>query len=84
MGGDKTVTVLGSAAQTLVGITAVQARVDGGEWIAATAVDGLFDGPRESFKVTTGALSTGKHTIEVEAFNAAGQKSTEKVEVAIP
>jgi len=84
IGPDKTVKVQGVASQALVSITAVQYRIDGGEWLAAVSADGLFDGPRESFTVTTVPLSSGKHTIEVEAFNSAGQKATEKTEVTVP
>jgi sugar lactone lactonase YvrE len=84
IGADKTVTIQGVASQALVAVTAVQVRVDGGDWLAAAPQDGLFDGPREPFIFVTSSLSTGKHTIEVEAFNAAGQKSTEKTDVLIP
>ena len=84
VGTDKTVTIQGVATQSLVGVVAVQVRVDGGDWMAAGAQDGLFDGPREPFLFVTSALTPGKHTVEVEAFNSAGQKTMEKVEVVIP
>jgi hypothetical protein len=83
-GPDKTVTIHGAATQTLVAITAVQVRVDGGDWLAAAPQDGLFDGPAEPFTFVTAGLSSGKHTIEVEVFNAAGQKTMEKTEVTVP
>jgi sugar lactone lactonase YvrE len=84
IGPDRTVTLRGVASQSLIGVTAVQYRVDGGEWMAAAPQDGLFDGPREPFQAVTHALTAGKHSIEVEVFNAAGQKATEKTDVVIP
>jgi len=84
IGDDKKVTIRGVATQSLVGVTAVQARVDGGDWMAAIALDGLFDGPKEPFMYISNPLSPGKHTVEVEVFNAAGLKSTQKTEITIP
>ena len=48
------------------------------------ATDGPFDSPRESFALVTEPLTPGKPTIEVLAFNAAGNKTVEKVTVDIP
>jgi sugar lactone lactonase YvrE len=84
IGEDRRVTIRGVASQSLVGVTAAQARVDGGEWTAAIALDGLFDGPKESFMYISNPLSPGKHSFDVEVFNAAGLKSTQKTEVTIP
>ncbi len=84
VGLDRTVTIQGEVSQALIGVVAVQVRVDSGDWMAAAPQDGLFDGPREAFVFVTTALAPGKHTIEVEAFNSAGQKTVEKAEVLIP
>ena len=84
VGLDKSVVVQGIAAQSLIAITAVQVRIDGGEWMAASPLDGLFDGPREQFSYISRQLTSGKHTVEVEAFNSAAQKSLQKVEVVVP
>lgn len=84
IGSDKTVTVQGVATQSMIGVIAVQVRVDGGDWMAAAPQDGLFDGPREPFQFVTKPLLSGKHTVEVEVFNSAGQKTMEKVEVQVP
>ena len=70
--------------QPRVSITAAQYRVDGGDWFAAAPTNGLFGSLREPFTVETTPLTSGKHTIEVEAFNAAGGKSLEKIEVTVP
>jgi hypothetical protein len=74
----------GSIAQNLIAVTAVQYRVDGGDWIAAAPKDGLFDSPQESFALIAGPLTKGAHTIEIAAFNAAGMKATDKVTVEVP
>lgn len=80
---DRTVSIEGTAVQTLIPITAVQFRVDGGEWLAAAPRDGIFDGGTENFSIVTSALIAGKHVIEVKAFNAANNTATEKVEIEV-
>ncbi len=84
IGSDRTVTVRGIASQSLIAVTAVQVRIDGGDWMAAAAQDGLFDSSSEAFTFQSSAQLPGKHTVDVEAFNAAGQRSTVKSEVLIP
>lgn len=81
---DKRVNLQGTLTQTRVTITAGQYRIDGGDWFAAAPTDGLFDSMREAFTIETLPLTSGKHTIEVEAFNSAGGKSLEKLEVTVP
>jgi hypothetical protein len=44
----------------------LQFRVDGGEWLPLVAVDGRFDEPVEKWKLTTGPLAAGTHTLEVQ------------------
>ncbi len=80
---DRTVILEGVALQTLIPISAVQFRVDNGEWLAAVPHDGIFDGAVENFTVGTSALTPGKHTIEVKAFNAANNTATEKMDVEV-
>jgi hypothetical protein len=81
---DKRVLVKGNMTQARVAVTAGQYRIDGGDWFAVAPADGLFDSMNEYFTVETTPLTSGKHTIEVEAFNAAGGKSLEKIEVTLP
>ncbi len=76
-------TLTGIASSKLVEITGVQYRVDGGPWNAAAADDGVFDSPEESFTITTGSLSTGKHKVEVEAIDKAGNSASQTVEVKV-
>jgi hypothetical protein len=45
---------------------ALQFRVDGGEWLPLVAVDGRFDEPVEKWTLTTGPLTAGTHTLEVQ------------------
>ena len=44
----------------------VKYRVDGGEWLPVTAVDGAFDEPREKWTLTTSPLAAGTHVLEVQ------------------
>jgi sugar lactone lactonase YvrE len=76
-------TISGTAASQLVEITGVQFRVDGGTWTAAAAEDGVFDSLYESFTATTGDLSIGKHKVEIQAIDSAGNATTSAVEVQV-
>ena len=44
----------------------VQYRVDGGEWLPVTALDGAFDEPSEKWALTTVPLAQGPHVLEVQ------------------
>jgi sugar lactone lactonase YvrE len=69
---DKTVHVEGIAYQKLVGISCVQYRVDSGEWAAAAPNDGIYGSNLESFTIATQPLESGEHSVEVKAFDQAG------------
>lgn len=77
-GPDGAVRILGAVLQKLVPVTGVQYRLDGGEWLAASANDGIFDSDLEGFSITV-AGGSAQRTLEVRAFNAAGLVSTEKM-----
>jgi hypothetical protein len=64
-----------------VAIRGVQFRIDGGAWFAAAAKDGIFDSATEEFIVTTPALAAGRHTIEVQAQDEAGNAVETRAEV---
>ncbi|MBV9848063.1 MAG: hypothetical protein JO250_00095 [Armatimonadetes bacterium] len=81
---DKTVTVHGVAQTKLAFVKAVQGRADGGDFVAALADDGLFDSPLEAFTLTLGPLSSGAHTIEVQAVDQAGNAATATRKVTVP
>lgn len=83
IGANGSVTMEGVVLQQHVPVTAVQFRVDGGEWLAAAPADGIFDSSIEQFRIETGPLSKGFHSVEIKAFNAAGNSSTEKRTVEV-
>jgi WD40 repeat protein len=80
-GDDGAVTLEGSALQTGAAIRAVQFRVDGGDWTAAIATDGLFDSTLESFSLTTPTLTKVKHRLEVQVQDEAGNTATQTIDI---
>jgi hypothetical protein len=80
---DKTVTISGVATSSIVFVKAVQYRVDGGDWMAAGADDGLFDSTREAYSFTTNALTVGAHTIQVQTVDLAGNSITSTVKADV-
>ncbi|MBC8104459.1 MAG: hypothetical protein H7Z41_17930 [Cytophagales bacterium] len=81
-GADRTATLEGQASQSGASLRAVQFRVDGGDWTAAIALDGLFDSGLESFTLSTSPLAPGRpHTLEVQAQDEAGNLATQTVTV---
>ena len=80
----KTVTLHGTALTKLAFVQAVQAKADTGDFVAASADDGLFDSINEPFTLTLPALSSGSHKIEVQALDQAGNKATQTVSVSVP
>ena len=83
-GADKTTTLHGTVTTGLAFVKAVQAKVDGGDVVAASADDGLFDSSSESFTLTLPALAPGKHAVEVQALDQAGNSATQTVTVTVP
>ena len=81
---DKSVILHGVAQTSLAFVQAVQAKIDSGDPIAASADDGLFDSTREPWTLTLPALSSGHHKIEVQALDQAGNKATQTVSVTVP
>jgi len=61
---------------TINTITNVQFRVDGGSWIDATPIDGVFDEALEDFAFTTPTLEEGTHTIETRGINSVNNTET--------
>jgi hypothetical protein len=58
-------------------ISAVEYRVDDGDWTVATASDGAFDSPAEDYTFTTASLADGEHTVYVRATDSAGNTTAE-------
>ena len=80
---DRTVTLHGTVTTGLAFVKAVQGKVDGGDPVAASADDGLFDSSSEAFTLILPALTSGKHTVEVQALDQAGNSATQTVNVTV-
>ena len=83
LGAGNTVTVHGVAATAVAFVKAVQARVDGGDLLAAQPDDSLFDSTREAFTLVTPSLATGTHIVEVQAIDQAGNIALYKLTVKV-
>ena len=67
-----------------VAVRGVQYRVDGtGEWLTASAQDGIFDSNSEPFVVVTEPLASGSHRIEVQAQDEAGNTAVQTATVTV-
>jgi sugar lactone lactonase YvrE len=60
-------------------VASAEYRIDGGEWNAAAAVDGIFDSPEETLRIDAGPLKPGRHVLEVRMRDAAGNEATAKM-----
>jgi hypothetical protein len=65
----------GVASDHTSAVTDVEYCVDGGNWTAAEAEDGSFDGCDEPFTVAVGEVSQGEYLIAVRAVDVAGNVS---------
>ncbi|MBN1825772.1 MAG: hypothetical protein JW958_05860 [Candidatus Eisenbacteria bacterium] len=61
---------------TLNTISAVQVRIDGGEWLVAQPADGVFDSTWEAFTFTAPAVTETAHVFEARAINSEGNADT--------
>jgi len=59
---------------TLNTLTAVEYRINGGPWIPAQPVDGIFDWGEEEFTFTTPPLPNGLYAIETRGTNSVGNR----------
>jgi len=84
VGDDKRATIKGRATSAAVYIKAVQFRVDGGDIYAAQPDDGLFDSLSETFTLLTPPLDKGKHKVEIQTVDRAGNITTTTSPVEIP
>lgn len=78
---DTTIKLRGTVKTGPAFVKAVQAKIDGGDPIAASADDGLFDSPSEAWSLTLPSLTVGKHSVEVQAVDTAGNTVTKTVDV---
>lgn len=66
------ITLTGTAIDEASSISSVEYRIDGDNWLPATALDGAFDSQAEAYTFTTSGLAEGAHGVEVRATDAAG------------
>ena len=74
----------GVAFDNQTNITAVEYRLDEGEWQAAVAVDGIFDSKREKFKFEIDEAPAGKHKLEIAAVDQAMNRKSVTAEMEGP
>jgi hypothetical protein len=77
------VTVEGLA-ENNVALQGAQYRVDGGDWLAVPAADGIWDGPFEAWSLTTTPIGPGRHSFDVKVFDAAGNATVQPLGVTVP
>jgi hypothetical protein len=81
---DKSVIVKGTARSKMALIKAVQYKLDDADPYSASADDGIFDTLDAAFTLHTQTLSKGNHTLEITAFDWAGNTVSKSVKVTIP
>jgi hypothetical protein len=84
IGKDLSVSIHGTSKSGQADIVRVSYRVDKGPWMAAIAVDGIFDEPTEDWRIATDPLTKGDHTIEVKATDEADNSTSATTKVTIP
>ena len=57
-------------------VASVEYRAEGGEWIAATCEDGIFDEPYEVAVIDLSKLPANAKKVEVRVRDSAGNEST--------
>jgi hypothetical protein len=69
---ESTLVFSGIATDALTPVSSAHYCLDGGCWLAATALDGVFDEMAEEYTFTVGSLVDGSHTLEVRALDVLG------------
>jgi len=77
--GNEKYEIIGTVLDKYSKIVKVQYTIDGQEWISAYPADGVFDSPRESFKIITRPLEAGNYTFIINAFDSEGNIGTGKI-----
>ncbi len=81
VGADHRVTLSGVVTDKLTPIVSVEYRIDDGDWHSLPF--STVDSPMTDFAFTTDPLTLGDHRLEVHAFNAAQNVTTEKTGVSV-
>jgi hypothetical protein len=76
-------TMSGIAIDKASGMRGVDYRLDEGEWKSALPANGIFEGQQIDFSIRIADLSPGRHSVEVRAFDEAGNFGTDKVRVEV-
>jgi len=80
---DGRVTAQGAASDKLGAVRGVDWRVDSGGWSSAAFAGQVIEASQVGFSLTTGKLPAGKHSLEVRAFDRAGNTATDKVDLTV-
>ena len=81
VGEDRRVQATGMASDATSPIRSVEYRVDEGEWSSLPLP--AIEASLTDFSVATDALAVGEHTLEVRAFDGAGNLATDSVQVTV-
>jgi len=74
-----TVTVSGTAKDGMCNITDIQYSIDSGAWQTAFPEDKIFDSPEETFLLTIPYISSGEHTIVINALDYEGNIGSSRI-----
>lgn len=81
--GDKETTASGFASAK-VALKGTQYRLDGGDWLAIDAEDGLWDSASERFRFAFPTPTAGQHEVEVKVVDLAGNVTSTRVKFKVP
>jgi hypothetical protein len=76
--------LVAGVAEAKIPIQGGEYRIDGGDWTALVPSDGIWDGRFEPWSLTTAALSSGPHQLEVKLVDAAGNIMKQTVKIEVP
>jgi hypothetical protein len=67
--------MLDGLAESRAPLRAAQYRVNGGEWVAIEAADGIWDGEFEAWSLVIGPSGTAPRSLEIKVIDAAGNST---------
>jgi len=77
------VTFRGAVSDEMSPLSGVDYRADDGKWRAATISDGLVGTQEVLFSVQTESLAAGDHTLQVRAFDQAGNSGQDEIKAKV-
>jgi sugar lactone lactonase YvrE len=81
---DGRMSIEAEARSPLARLTSASFAVNGKKWVSAFPEDGLFDGPKESFRFRTEALKPGAYVLVLKVQDAAGNTGSADVVFTVP